>query len=703
MSVRLFRVLSFICPNLCFVFLFSIVASPTQVTAKEHGPDAAPIIEAERIIYNPAYFTRYVANTAAEMVQQIPGFTLENESGVRGFGQGRGNMLINGRRPTSKNSSAETQLDRIPASAVIKIEVLKNGSPELAGQSGLIVNIVTKSRSELVGTAEVGTMGINRGYLGATGRLSLTWGRENWTFNLGTARTVDGGRGEGFERLFDANWVTSEVRREWAEDKRVGHEITFGTTMKGANGKVLNLNFKGDRIAYGFEQFTHRFTASPNEFPGTEIGLIKSINDELEYGYEASGDFSFPALDGTFKLIGLRRLEDSKFTFSSNDEALNESINMFAGTRNPHETETLLRVLYARDLAENSILEFAVEGAINKLDQHSTFSENIGEGFINVDVSGSNRAAKEKRGEISATLSHKVGLRWLLQASFAGEYSKISVEDASTATRSFYRAKGFASAQYSFNEMSRIWLRLDRKVGQLDLFNFVSAVNIFEETETSGNINILPDQSWGLELSGERRFGGNNVAKLSLTYTTIEDFRAHVPLADGGEGPGNLADRAKKMEAEAKLTFATDSWGIPGGKLDIMSYVSDISLTDPVTGETHGLERSDFWLYQVDFRQDIPATNWAWGGYIRHWHRRGSLRVDQRFLETTKPWIEFFIEHKNLLGMTARLDFAHLPFQFERRSERAFYAPDRNGDLIGFEVNRRQFNQSFRFNLTKTF
>ena len=680
-----------------------IILSAGGVSAQDAIDPAEPLVDADKVIYAPAYFERYSANTAAEMVLQIPGFELENESGARGFGQGSGNLLINGMRPTSKNSNVEVQLGRIPASAVKRIELLKNGSPELAGQSGLIVNVITENKASVAGTVEVGAFGANNGFLDATARASLTLGKGNWSYNFEATRWTAGWSGSGYEHLLDRDETVTEVRDETAENKRVGHEVVLGVAWADGAGKAFNLNVKGDRTRYRYEQFTGRFEAVPEFLYGAGLGFLGNVRQETEYGYEISGDYSQPAFGGTVKLIGLRRLEDSRFTYDTHNANADSSFYRFQGTNNPIEKETVLRALYSRNLAAGSVLEFAAEGAVNELSQHSAFEENTGAGFVPVDVSGSNRAVKEKRGEISATGSRKVGQNWLFQGSVAGEYSSISVEGFPDATRSFYRPKGFVSAQYSFDDNSRVWMRLDRRVGQLDLFNFVSAVNIFQETETSGNVDILPDQSWVLELAGEQRLKGGHIIRLGVTYEAIEDFQANVPLAGGGEGPGNLRDTAKRLIAEASMTFMADKWGIPGGRFDIIANVSAISLTDPVTGEKHGEERTDRWLYQIDFRQDIPKTDWAWGGYVRHWHRRGSLRVDQRFTETTRPWIDIFLEHKNIFGTRARLEFSHLPVRFGRLSKRAFYEPDRSGTLTGFEHSQRTFHRTVRVNFTKTF
>ena len=80
--------------------------------AQSAGPDG-------RTVYEAAYFSQFAPSNALQVVQRVPGFTLElGNQEVRGFGQAAGNVVINGQRPSSKSDTLETILARIPASRV---------------------------------------------------------------------------------------------------------------------------------------------------------------------------------------------------------------------------------------------------------------------------------------------------------------------------------------------------------------------------------------------------------------------------------------------------------------------------------------------------------------------------------------------------------------------------------------------------------
>ena len=64
-----------------------------------------------------AQFARFSPQTAADVVAQIPGFSVTNVSNDRGLGEASQNVLINGQRITGKGNDANAVLRRIPGQA----------------------------------------------------------------------------------------------------------------------------------------------------------------------------------------------------------------------------------------------------------------------------------------------------------------------------------------------------------------------------------------------------------------------------------------------------------------------------------------------------------------------------------------------------------------------------------------------------------
>ena len=93
-------------------------AAPPQQAAREGRGATA------REVYFPADFERFAPRSAADLVEEIPGFDIDDSGdGSRGFGQAQGNLLINGERISSKSTSTAEALARIPVGNVVRIEV----------------------------------------------------------------------------------------------------------------------------------------------------------------------------------------------------------------------------------------------------------------------------------------------------------------------------------------------------------------------------------------------------------------------------------------------------------------------------------------------------------------------------------------------------------------------------------------------------
>merc|ERR1712098_868110 len=103
---------------------------------------AADTSVSSRSDYAPGDFAQYNPQTALDMVNRIPGFSIQgDDDGSRGFGQATGNVLINGQRVSGKSNGAEAALGRISATRVIRIEVVDGTKLDIPGLSGQVVNV----------------------------------------------------------------------------------------------------------------------------------------------------------------------------------------------------------------------------------------------------------------------------------------------------------------------------------------------------------------------------------------------------------------------------------------------------------------------------------------------------------------------------------------------------------------------------------
>ncbi|MEM6545145.1 MAG: Plug domain-containing protein, partial [Pseudomonadota bacterium] len=108
------------------MLVFSLAVMPSQVAAQSELSTEASTVGALPTdsvkIYDRAFFDRFNPQTASDLIDRLPGFTLDaGAESLRGFGGAAGNVLIDGERPTSKSGGIEEALRRTPANQVERI------------------------------------------------------------------------------------------------------------------------------------------------------------------------------------------------------------------------------------------------------------------------------------------------------------------------------------------------------------------------------------------------------------------------------------------------------------------------------------------------------------------------------------------------------------------------------------------------------
>src|SRR5690606_402520 len=106
--------------------VLACVALVNAMPAQAQSSSAAAAPE----VFLAEYFRDAAPANAGDMLERVPGFTLiEADADVRGYSGAAGNVLVDGARPTSKREETSEQLQRIPASAVERIELIRAGAP----------------------------------------------------------------------------------------------------------------------------------------------------------------------------------------------------------------------------------------------------------------------------------------------------------------------------------------------------------------------------------------------------------------------------------------------------------------------------------------------------------------------------------------------------------------------------------------------
>ncbi len=126
---------------------------PEQSSPKCEEPPRSVTSAGSDPAYPAEFYTPFQPQTALEMLERTPGFSISDGSGVRGFGGAAGNVLIDGQRPTVKAGGISEVLRRIPSAQVARIVLLRGSDAAEAQGQTLVANVILKTDARGAGTA----------------------------------------------------------------------------------------------------------------------------------------------------------------------------------------------------------------------------------------------------------------------------------------------------------------------------------------------------------------------------------------------------------------------------------------------------------------------------------------------------------------------------------------------------------------------
>lgn len=677
------------------------------------GLVSAPLAAAEgtadaQRVFDPGFYAAFGPMSALDMVAQTPGFSIKEGEGKRGMGAGGANVLVDNRRIASKSVSARETLSRISADRVVRIEVLDATQLALPGMSGQVVNVITRP-AEMTGRWEWSPeiQESDDAQL-ALGRVMVSGQAGDWQYSLGLSSYAWGGHSAGPETLFDSTGVAVELRNEIESWKGKRHEFSGLVSTESASGEISNI----------------ALVAATNEDARQELSLrsgliaadhLRTLNHAADGGsLKLSGDHEFAMGPGRLKLIGLR-------SNASSGPVTATSLQHLAVLQPPEGA----RVTVDRETGESILRgeytwvdgggdwQMAMEGAVNTLDTATSLATLTAGGYVGQPLSGGTSHVEEKRTEAALVHGRQLVDGVFMQASVAAEYSEIAQTGPNGKVREFVRPKGFVTVSWAPAAEWNASLKLERAVGQLNFGDFVSSVNLADESgqQQSGNPEVVPEQSWDLALEATGQAPVLGPVRVKLYGRQIEDVNSAVLFSrtvngDGSvsvvEGPGNL-DGAVTYGLDVSGTLGMASVGVAGGKIDWSASLRDSSICDPVTGLGRQMSGTRLSRYEVQFRQDLPGTPWAWGlGYeaARNAPGYGVTQVTER--SETAGRMGAFVQHKNFIGMNAKLSVSNL-LDSEEHFTRTAYAGTVADPVSFIEDRTRRQGLQVGMNLSGTF
>jgi outer membrane receptor for ferrienterochelin and colicins len=649
--------------------------------------------------YTLADLAAFAPRTALDMIEQIPGFaiTAQGGGGNRGLGAATENVLINGQRIADKSTDAAAALSRISADTVRHIDIVDGASLNVPGLTGQVANVVlAESASRKFTTTIRWTPDIRP-------RLTDTWfngeitttgpiGGSTITVNLASNMARQGHWGP--ERVLGPDGTLRFTRDEFARYNNDRPRLSLALARTTANGNKLNVNLAGQIVTI------RNTTVGSSVQPA--VGRVDEFFTQIEDEWNANvgADYEFGLGKGRLKLIGQHRFEHSPTASSFTLTRAGAAPAGSRFTQTADESESILRSEYGWRTGGGTDWQVALEGAYNLLDVDAEFAAlQPGGGYVPVLFGGERTRVDEKRAELSLTWGRALASNLTAQLNLGAEYSQLASSGPGGLTRSFIRPKGRLALAWKVGAKTTLNYVLQRRVDQLNFFDFASSVDVANNNGSAGNASLVPPITNRTELELVQDMGAWGNFSVAVATAIAEDLVDQVPLSPTTEGRGNLPP-AKLYRVSSRATLLLDPIGLKGVRIN-----SDITLRrnrvrDPLTNAWRNQSGGQEYIVDLGLRHDVAGTNWAWGASFFADRYSPDLRLDEINDEfKVHPFVTAFVEHKNVAGFTVRGEMRNIA-KMQDALDRTIYVDRRTGPVAFFESRRRGFGHLFRITVT---
>lgn len=695
--------------RLKLVFLFIAVFVPKLTLAQ----DSAAVGESDdsTTTYPSTYFEQFAPVSVNDMLNQIPGIerVLNENLGRLGFGdqndRGLGAtspILIDGKRLAGKANEAQSQLERIAASEVDYIQIIRGTSSDLDVQNaGQLVNIVLKqAQSRSTVAFEAGLQHFDDGNVEPEGTLSLTGQRGRLNY-LVSASARSGYRLDQTTELslypdLSFNEFIDLEREQDQTNYRINSNLTFDFTDR--DRFALNALYgESDPPSSLLRRITDYNDVEPSVTFQRELVPATSSN------WEVGGDYEHNFSDGDkykFLFIGNDRSNDStreRFAFANPGDT--EQKNLFLDNSSRYR-EKIIRTSYTWNLASGQGLEFGVEAARTSQDSELRLGLSLpGEpsplhgGLTPVPLPNSVATVEENRYEGFAVHNWRLNSRMSLESSLVAEFSEIEQTGDINNTRDFDFLKPKFDFRFDINSAFQMRLSAEKTVSQLSFADFsASTVNQDEDQDTiAGNPELEQEEWWRYVLNLDYRLPNNGgVLTSRLFYYDIQGAIGRIDISpsatqlettNGNVGNGRVT--GLNLDASIRLGFL----GLPQALLTAGLLVQDMSIEDPLIGGERQVIPFDRGSFRIGFRHDIPSRTLNYGlNYTDRFDgNRPMYDIDNVIYFGSNSNLTLFLEKSGFAGLTFRLEAINVLDHATKRERRRFDGYLRDGVLKEIE------------------
>jgi len=672
------------------------------------------------VIYDRGYFQRYDVTTAEDMLRRIPGVMViledsEDNQQDRGLGSGGEQILINGKRIAAKANQISTSLQRIQASSVQCVQLIRGTASDANVQSeGVLVNLIIRDEGLESGkTAWTLTSKFNdKGAFELEGLLShggkwndlgylISYDRDTWSRpQLGNLRWTNRSRDELYH-FPDGSIQQNRL----SDDDRVFGKNTFTANLdyEFDNGDTVLVNGTYIQLSSTLNE-NIQFTAFNADGTFNRSGIDRKIfelPDKREW--EVGGEYRKKIAEGDLNLIFVYHKENTPTRNFRNEIVGNVTSEINRGEELKKPSEVIVRGSYSWPMNPSMALEAGGERSLNIVEQSFT-------AFFDLDNNGVVdpqptliTEVEELRDELFVIHNWTINDKLALESSIVAEASNVSNNFPTVPDQDYFFLKPRADLRYNITPLDQIQLKIERTVEQLNLEFFIPGIDVVDNEIDAGNLGLTPQTAWEFEARYERRLANDNgTFDIRGFYYAIQDFTSKkiigfdnddtlngAPISASGS-TGDGYHYGIEFKASTRLSVIN----LPEVVVDIGFIRQESNVTNPFTGTDRRFKRP--WEFDFGFRHDVTDWNMSYGMTLTKWG--GLSFIKDLNVETDlafDPLLNFFVEKELFSGISVRLEGEGMLPSKEHKN-RTIFAVNNNVGTINRSVLRTETYEETR-------
>lgn len=645
-------------------------------------------------LFASAYFERFNAATALDMVRQLPGFVFrDSDRDTRGYAGSAGNVLINGRRPSGKAVSLQDTLARIPAGNIASVELVPAGAPGYeTGQDSVVANVVLHGEASASTTVEASLLAYDDDHVSP----SFEWIRSSvsadrsWSISLGSFSDHHAWRGT--ERLYDGAGALVSERR--FHDPWTFKDVDLTFNLEQALNPDAALQFQVYARGFDFDR--------PGFFDNFEVdslGVLAPRGRDLSRSDRWAEEYEInPVIEAS--IADVWRVEGRALarTYTFNDASRSELAATGVVTESRQvrtDREFLARAAVTRHVGAVGALEFGAESALNSRDQDLAITVDAGSGPTRFDLPGANAKVEERRSEIFTVYAGTLAPRISTEAGLRYEQSTITRTGGDANEQSFAFLKPALRLRFDQTPRRHFRVSAERLASQLNFADYLSIIDFAQGGQLNGgNPTLAPSTRWRFEAGGEQRFASGSVAGVVFFDERISDVIDRAPVFGGAfDAPANIGD-ARRRGVTLNVSAPLDVVGLADARLDVTGSVEQSEVTDPVTGETRELSGAERHAISMELRKRFPARDLNVNLRLSRTADARTFRLDRIDVEPNVTEGYAYVESTRVPGVVMRFGLDYL---FDEEDDRRFitFVGDRASGVVDTELVRTKRQSAF--------